>query len=121
MTLDSKSKRAAIDCSVALAHVEDDRQLLAELATIFIEGYPRLLHEVRNSIALNDFPGLERAAHTLKGRLAFFGAQRARGQASDLETMGRTQDLTGARESLDVLDAEMKMILSEIESLTREI
>jgi HPt (histidine-containing phosphotransfer) domain-containing protein len=121
MTLDSTDARAAINFSIALEHVENDRRLLAELAAMFVQDCPRLLQEARNSIALNDCPGLERAAHTLKGRLDFFGAQRGREQAFDLERMGRTQDLTGAREALDVLDAEMKIILLEIESLTREI
>ena len=110
-----------IDLSIALARVEDDRQLLAELIAMFVQDCPGLLEEARKSIALQDCPGLERAAHTLKGRLGFVGIQGAREQASNLETMGRTQDLTGARETLDGLDAEMKSILPEIESLTRDL
>ena len=110
-----------IDFSIALAHVEDDRQLLAELAAIFVQDCPRLMDEARKSIAMHDSSGLERTAHTLKGRLAFFGIEGARVQASNLETMGRTQDLTGARETFETLDAEMKTILSEIESLTRDL
>ncbi len=110
-----------MDLSIALAHVEDDRQLLGELATIFVQDCPNLMNEVRKSIAVQDCPGLERAAHTWKGRFACFGIRYACEQAADLERMGRTKNLAGAQEAFDVLDSEMKTILPEIESLTRHL
>ena len=121
MTLDSRDTGAAVDHSIALAHVENDLRLLAELAAIFVQDYPRLLQEARNAIALNDYAGFERAAHTLKGRLAFFGIKGLREQALELETMGRMHDLTGAKEACAVIEAEMERILPEIELLTKEI
>jgi two-component system, sensor histidine kinase and response regulator len=119
--IDSKDAGLAIDFSIALAHVENDLQLLAELAALFVQDYPRLRQESRNAIALNDCPGLERAAHTLKGRLAFFGIKALREQALQLETMGRANDLQGAKEALAAIEAAMERILPEIESLTKEI
>jgi HPt (histidine-containing phosphotransfer) domain-containing protein len=110
-----------MDYSIALAHVENDLQLLAELAALFVQDYPRLVQETRDSIALNDYARLERAAHTLKGRLDFFGIKQVREQALGLETMGRMHDLTGAKEALAVIEREMKHILPEIESLTKDI
>ena len=121
MTLDSRDAGAAIDFSIALAHVENDLQLLAELAALFVQDYPRLIQEARNAIALNDYAELERAAHTLKGRLAFFGINRLRERALELETMGRMRDLSRAKEACAVLEAEMERILPEVESLTKEI
>ncbi len=109
-----------MDLSVALTHVDGDSQLLSELAAIFLQDYPRLIEDTRGSILQNDYSALERAAHTLKGRLAFFGVASLRDLVSGLELMGREQDLTGATQVLTKIEAEMTSILSEFEALVRE-
>jgi HPt (histidine-containing phosphotransfer) domain-containing protein len=109
-----------LDLDVVLARVDNDRRLLAELATIFLQDYPRLRNEIQQSLLQDDHSSLERAAHTLKGRLAFFGIHTAIEQAGALEKMGRTNDLSCARQTVAEIDAEMKSILLELESLTRE-
>jgi HPt (histidine-containing phosphotransfer) domain-containing protein len=109
-----------LDLEIALSHVDGDQQLLAELAALFLKDYPRLLEEMRDSIVKADFAGLERGAHTLKGRLAFFGIQRVRDMALGLEMMGRGHDLARATQSLAAIEDAMKGILPEFEVLTRE-
>jgi HPt (histidine-containing phosphotransfer) domain-containing protein len=113
----NKSERA-LDIDVALAHVGGDQQLLAELATVFLQDYPRLCNEARQAIQQGDHSSLERAAHTLKGRLAFFGINKGREQVAALELMGRGNDLSGAVQALADVEREMKSILLEFESLT---
>jgi two-component system, sensor histidine kinase and response regulator len=114
----SENSEPVLDLSVALAHVGNDRQLLAELAAMFIQDYPRLRDEARGAIAKGDAPTLERAAHTLKGRLAFFGIRKAREQATALETIGRTGDLSQAKQALAGVESEMKSVLLAVESLS---
>jgi HPt (histidine-containing phosphotransfer) domain-containing protein len=109
-----------MDLSIALSHVDGDRKLLAELADLFLKDYARLLEEIRDSIAKGDSGGLERGAHTLKGRLAFFGIQRVCEMALALEIKGRTKDMAGALQSLQTIDREMANIFPEFEKLARE-
>jgi two-component system, sensor histidine kinase and response regulator len=109
-----------IDLTAALAHVDGDLQLLAELAAMFLQDYPRLLNETRDSAEQGDFPRLERAAHTLKGRLAFFGVEKAKSQAQRLETMGREQDIAGIRQALVDLEFEVADSLAEFAMLAKE-
>jgi two-component system, sensor histidine kinase and response regulator len=109
-----------IDWTIALVHVDGDKQLLAELAAMFAQDCPRLLLEARESIAQMDYSKLERAAHTLKGRLAFFGILDLRDKALRLETIGRMQISDGARESLAEVEAGIESILPEFSSLSRE-
>jgi HPt (histidine-containing phosphotransfer) domain-containing protein len=118
--MDSEKPGPILDLEVALAHVDGDRELLAELCTMFIQDYPRLIGEARDAILQNDSSTLERVAHTLKGRLAFFGIQKARNQLMELEAMGRNKDLHPARQALVDIESEMKSILSEFEPLCRE-
>jgi HPt (histidine-containing phosphotransfer) domain-containing protein len=118
--MELKKTGRALDLDVALAHADGDRQLLAELSAMFLQDYPRLLDEARDSILQKDHSGLERAAHTLKGRLAFFGICRAHEQVLELEMMGRHRDLTRARQALAEVETEMEGILAELEALARE-
>jgi two-component system, sensor histidine kinase and response regulator len=109
-----------IDWAIALVHVDGDNQLLAELATMFVQDCPRLLLEARESIAQMDHSKLERAAHTLKGRLAFFGIHDLRDKALRLETIGRMQLSGEARESLAEVEAGIELIIPEFNALSRE-
>jgi HPt (histidine-containing phosphotransfer) domain-containing protein len=117
----SENPGKILDKDVALAHVDGDRQLLSELAAMFVQDYPRLIDEAADAIHRRDHSTLERAAHTLKGRLAFFGIRELREQMSDLETMGRENTLAGARWALDAIETGMRLILPEFESLIREL
>ncbi len=100
--------------------MDGDAQFLSELAAMFVEDYPRLIEEARTAILQNDHSGLERAAHTLKGRLAFFGVSRIRDQILGLEMMGRQKDLILAPKALSWIEAEMESVLPEFKSLIRE-
>jgi two-component system, sensor histidine kinase and response regulator len=109
-----------IDWTMALAYVDNDRQLLAELAAMFLQDTPNLLLKAREAIEQDDFSGLERAAHTLKGRLAFFGIDFLRDRALRLESMGRLRLLDDAPELLAEIEAEIERILPEFDALSRE-
>jgi two-component system, sensor histidine kinase and response regulator len=110
----------ALDINVALAHVDGDEEFLSELAAMFVQDYPRLIEESRQGILQSDCAVVERAAHTLKGRLAFFGITRLRDRLLSLESMGRENDLSRAPQLLADIEAAMKSILLEFETLTRE-
>jgi HPt (histidine-containing phosphotransfer) domain-containing protein len=110
----------ALNLETALSHVDGDMQLLSELALMFLQDYPRLAEEALSAIAQNDGVVLERAAHTLKGRLAFFGITKIHKQVTRLEVIGRTGDFSGAPQLLLEINAEMESILPEFESLIQE-
>lgn len=103
-----------------MAHVGGDRELLAELSAMFIEDYPRLLEELKSSIAQSDSSTVERIAHTLKGRLAFFGMTTGMGEAKELEDMGRAGNLAGAWRALAEMAAALEVILPEFQVLSQE-
>jgi HPt (histidine-containing phosphotransfer) domain-containing protein len=118
--MQSEKPGRALDIDAALSHVDGDSQLLRELAEMFLEDYPRLIEDARDSILQSDHSRLERIAHTLKGRLAFFGIARLRDRISELESMGREHDMTHAGRSLAEIEIEMNLVLSEFEALIRE-
>jgi HPt (histidine-containing phosphotransfer) domain-containing protein len=119
MTDSSKAKKE-MDLDVALSYVDGDIQFLAELAEIFLQDYPRLMEEMRRSILQGNHSELERAAHTLKGRLAFFGLNKVRDKALGLEMMGRESIFTNTIQALAELESAMDGILPELTALVRE-
>jgi HPt (histidine-containing phosphotransfer) domain-containing protein len=119
MTFSGKAE-IALDWEAALSQAGGDRQLLAELCRIFLQDCPHLLDTARESIKNADPLGLERAAHTLCGRLAFFGLVEARERALKLEMTGRKKDLNRALEAFAGIETEMESLLPQFDSFARE-
>jgi len=112
--------RKSIDISVALARVGSDKVLLRELAGIFLQECPKTLSEMRNAITGEDCDSLMRAAHTLKGRAAFFGADPVCKLAMRLERMGRTHNLSDGQKAWAALEAEIGQLKSALTALVSE-
>jgi two-component system, sensor histidine kinase and response regulator len=113
--MDKNDTGPLFDMTLALTHVDGDRELLAELSAMFLEDYPHMLREAEESIKTGNPRNLERLAHTLKGRLAFFGIHDMIGPVMELESMGRKNDLSNAAELLLHVEKELKSLLEEFE------
>jgi two-component system sensor histidine kinase/response regulator len=109
-----------MNISAALSRVDGDSPLLAELAAIFLQEYPILLCQVRDSILQRDHVGLERGAHTLKGRLDFFAIEEVQILALRLEMTAKDHDWSGARKTLKIIETGMVHVLQEFELLSRD-
>ena len=68
----------------ALLRLDGDSALLLELAQLFIDDGPALMHTLHVALDADDLPGSQRAVHSLQGVLVNFGAQRAIAQAERL-------------------------------------
>jgi HPt (histidine-containing phosphotransfer) domain-containing protein len=110
-----------MDWAAALKNTGDDKALLAELAAMFVEDFPRIAGEARAAVAQNDMEALSRSAHTLKGRMAFFGVEPIRRQAAAVEELGWRTGV-GAQEAGEALEALLQAtaeVLPEFQSLSR--
>jgi two-component system, sensor histidine kinase and response regulator len=103
----------------ALGRVNGDRQLLRDVARLFLADYPRTLADLRRAVRRDDPAGTHAAAHALKGAVAIFGARAAVESAAALQRMGETGQLTGAKAALEVLEARLAALRAEIAVLTR--
>jgi PAS domain S-box-containing protein len=104
----------------ALESVAGDRELLRELASIFLATYPQWMSKLREALAGRDSAGLRRLAHTLKGSVAQFRADEVGRAAGRLETMGDKGDLAGAAEALTVLEGEMRRLQPVLRAFVAE-
>jgi PAS domain S-box-containing protein len=93
-----------------------DPDFLAEIVNLFLETYPELLSDIENAVTRQDAAALGRAAHTMKGAVANFGAKAAVDQAKALEMMGKAGDLVSAAAATQSLRALMEKLVPELES-----
>lgn len=109
-----------MDYEMALDRLGGDRALLAELAGMFEEEYPRLLESIRAGLSAGDGHAVNAAAHQLKGLLAQFAADHARDVAFLVETSGRAGDLQQAATAFADLERVMEALRPElIEMISR--
>jgi len=106
----AESKSSAVDWPKALEIVQDDCELLAEIAQTFLEEVPKLLQQLQVAFSEQDGKTFQRAAHTLKGSLRYFGASEAFNVAYELECVGREARFKDAPELLAKVEAELKHI-----------
>jgi HPt (histidine-containing phosphotransfer) domain-containing protein len=111
---------SVLDSAAALAGVEGDKQLLAEMTQLFLEEGPKLLAAVREAVARQDAKALEFAAHALKGSVGNFSAPRAFQAALKLEMMGRQGDLAGAQEAYQLLNGQIERLQPALEALMKQ-
>jgi len=79
-----------LDEREVLARLGHDKGLVREIATIYREKSPAWRVEIERALAARDGPALARAAHSLKGAVANFGAEPATLAAAALEEAART-------------------------------
>lgn len=109
----------AVDYRSALARLGGSEQLLCDLAKFFLEDAPGILTELSSAITMGDMPTVERAAHSLKGLAANFGAPAAVQTAAELQDAARRRDADQLPSLCDRLDREIEKLAVELRELDR--
>ena len=92
-----------IDVKAAMQRLTGDMELFRELADMFAADAPGLVNKLERGILENDSATVQRAAHSLKGLAANFGAARTSAAALELEVLGKDGSLDSAPKALDTL------------------
>ncbi len=102
----SPAKEAIFSRARLMEDFDGNEELLEELIVLFRENTPRLLDDLRGSIARQHPGDLARCAHALLSSFGVFGAMQAHQLARQLEDLGRGGDATGAPETFRDLERE---------------
>jgi HPt (histidine-containing phosphotransfer) domain-containing protein len=96
-----------------------DGELTNELIQLCLKEVPGLLDQIRKAVAARDPQAINFSAHTLKGALMNFGAQRAVAASLRLETLGRERSLEGVDESFRELEGAWTVLERELQAHLR--
>jgi two-component system, sensor histidine kinase and response regulator len=105
-----ESDASVIDHNLALARVDGDEDLLAELARVLLEESPKMLTAVQEAVAKRDAAKIQRTVHSLKGAAAALAAQKVVDAALRLERLGRSGDLQDADQACELLATEIERL-----------
>ncbi|MHB8118176.1 MAG: Hpt domain-containing protein [Methanothrix sp.] len=94
---------------------EGDPDIIAEVGGLFIKHSPEKVNAIMQSVESEDAKGLLIAAHSLKSSSAYVGAMRLSALAKELELMGRSNSLEGARELAQRLKTEFTQVMTVLE------
>jgi len=95
----------------------EDDSFLRELIQIYLEDSPRCILEIEQSLLQGDAQRLARAAHSLKGSSANFGASRLRAVSEQIEKLGRQGLLRDVPAQLPELKAGFEQVRADLEAL----
>ncbi len=107
---DGAAALLTLDRTTVLDRVGGNVELLDQLVEVFRADCSRLLPELETALGAADAPTARRAAHTLKGMVAFFDAAAAREAATRLEAMAAAGHLTGAENAFHTLHGEIQRL-----------
>jgi CheY-like chemotaxis protein len=100
-----------------LARMGGDREAVRQLIEVFRQDCPPLVADIEAAVHDGDAKKLKAAAHTLKGMVAFFAADRATAAALALETLGEAGDLSAAAAAAGALANELTALEPVLRSL----
>lgn len=103
-----------------MERVGGDIDLLKELVDIFVDTREMMLSELDQAIREGNAEATERAAHTIKGAVGNFAADRAFQAALELETMGRDKKMRNAAEAYKILELEIGYLKDALTALSQE-
>jgi len=119
-SLTHSALKEIVDWKAALSHVRGDRELLRELAGIFLAEWPAWIAGLRSEMARGNLEQTRMIAHTVKGSLGTFAATAAHAAAEAVETESRHQRIQSAKQSLEQLEHEMANLLPALETFVRD-
>ncbi len=102
------AKLAVVDFGKARQTMDDNRELFDEIVRLFFESVPPQMQRIKDGLAQSDAEMVRHAAHTLKGVVSIFAAERAMQAAVNVEQKSDQPGLDMAVDELDEALAELQ-------------
>jgi two-component system sensor histidine kinase/response regulator len=108
------------DRQEALSRVDGDLDLLEEIAALFLDSCEAWLADLHRGQTESDAVCVEKAAHTLKGSAASFGARSLVEAALRVEKIGASLDLAGVDSAVRDLEEQVGTLTQDLRSFLEE-
>jgi HPt (histidine-containing phosphotransfer) domain-containing protein len=104
----------SFDLAEAKRQSGGDESILREVMQLFVDEESKRDAEMKGALQRRDAQALERAAHTVKGSCAIFGADPALAAARRLELVARSRDFEGVAEAAAALLKETRRLTDDL-------
>jgi HPt (histidine-containing phosphotransfer) domain-containing protein len=116
MNSDVQTLERFVDMTELNARVDNDRELLVELLTLFQTEFPRLHEALHAAIDSGNLNQVEEIAHTLKGMLANLAIKLPSQLAAGVEFAARAGDAQEVQKAVARFDREEAGLLAAVEA-----
>jgi HPt (histidine-containing phosphotransfer) domain-containing protein len=93
---------------------DDDEDLLREIVGLYLEEAPAQIERLKQAVLDRDVDQVIHLGHSVRGSAANLGAETLARVAGQLETAGRNGDLASFGSTIEQLDREYRLLLSEL-------
>jgi len=107
------------DEQALMDHVDGDLEFLQETVDMLEEDGPELLDQIQAAVTARDAAALVKPAHTLKGIMGNFFAEKPERVARELERMGREEQLAHAETAVSTLRQETERLITALKAFLR--
>jgi len=118
---EADASERSYDFDVLMERVDSDMDLVRTLVEVFASDRPKLLGDIETALEQDDAEALERAAHTIKGALGVFAAEKARARAERLEMTGREGSVVQGRDQYPEFKDAVLLLEADLEQLVAEL
>ncbi len=105
------------DLSDALYRLMGNACLLREIILEFAENHAGMVEQIKDSMTVEDWDGVRRRIHSLKGVAGNIGAQDLARGAKDAELAFRERGLEGLKSTIPALETAMEVVLTSAQVL----
>ncbi|NNF10535.1 MAG: PAS domain S-box protein [Acidimicrobiia bacterium] len=106
-----------VDTAAALGRVGGSMEVLAEVTSIFLDGYPEQFDALRGAVEAGDLATSAKVAHRLKGELGTLGAMEAFEAGQEVVTLARAHDTAGVVAAFEQFQDAMERVEPELVAL----
>ena len=110
----------SFDYEAAFARAGGDSQLLAEIASMFLDQSTRMIDELQDALRAGDAQALVRASHAIKGSVGNFSAHPTMEVALRLEGHAQNGNFRAAGETFEALRWEIDRLRRALSPLAAE-
>ena len=109
-----KTKPVAFDREIALKKFDGDQDFLLEIAGMFLDGITEQMTSLSTALEHADVGAVGKIAHTVKGSVSHFGAERAFAAALRLEQDAGSGDVGSLTASHECFVREIEQLIDEL-------
>lgn len=114
------SAAASVNLSELLARVDNDRELLFDLLSIFKEEFPAYLESLGQAVTRRDAAEIASVSHTLKGMLSNLAVSRAAISIARIEQLARAGEIASLPDAFAAFQIDVQALLPEMENYMPE-
>lgn len=108
----SDNHLAIVDFEIARQTMDDNRELFNEIVRLFQRDTPEHLQLIKNALSANDFNTIRHSAHSIKGMVGVFAAERSMHAAEFIELNAGKVALEDAIKELEISLAELQTAIN---------